>query len=103
MKRVFALSAAAVTVLVLAVPAVAATPTLKIDRPWLLKTTTGNKTLAAGGTYRHCPQQRIEEIDARGHVSGAHEGDAYKAVWRKDGVKIITFTRHWSKASGKVT
>jgi hypothetical protein len=97
------MSFAAVTVLALAVPAVAATPTLKIDRPWLLKTSTGNKSLAAGGTYKHCSAQHIQEIDARGHVSGATKGASYKAVWRKDGVKIITFTEHWSKTSGKVT
>ena len=103
MRRFFALSAGAVAAaLALAVPAAAATPTLKIDRPWLLRTSTGNKSLDAGKTYRHCPSQHIQGIHARGHVSGAHKGDAYKAVWRLNGEKIITFTEHWSTGSGKV-
>ena len=103
MKRLFALSLTAIAMLALAVPAVADTPTAKINRKWLLVTTNGNKTIEAGKTFKHCTQNHVKRIDARGEVSGATEGDKYKGVWRKDGTKIITFNHSWKKSSGKVT
>ena len=101
MRRIFAVSAAGAAVRGLAVPAVAATPTLEFNK-WVVPAENGDHKVAGGTTYKHCGSNTVLGIDAHGTVSGATKGDDYKAVWRKDGQKIVTFTEHWHKANGKV-
>ena len=102
MRRFAGLSAAALIALALAVPAVAGGGTSASINKWVLKTTNGNETLKPGKTFSHCSQNHVKEIDAKGTVSGADKGGSYKAVWRKDGEKIITFNETWHKKNGKV-
>lgn len=101
MRRIFVPCATAGAALALAVPAVAATPTLQF-RKWAVDTDNGTAKVAGGKTYSHCGANRVLGINARGTVSGAKKGDAYKVVWRQNGHKIVTFTEHWPRSDGKV-
>jgi hypothetical protein len=100
--RFAARSVAALAALALAVPASAGSGTTASINKWLVKTSNGNVTIQPGKTFKRCTQNHVTEIDAKGKVSGADKGGSYKAVWRKDGDKIITFNETWSKSSGKV-
>lgn len=101
MRGVLVGASAGAVALALAVPASAGTPTLEFIK-WRVVTDSGNYKVGRGQTYEHCRANRVNGIDARGIVSGAHKGDAYKAIWRLNGQKIVTFTRHWPKGDGKV-
>jgi hypothetical protein len=100
--RFSALSAAALLALALAVPASAGSGTSASINKWKVKTSNGDVTIQPGKTFSHCTQNHVQEIDARGTVSGADKGSSYKAVWRKDGEKIITFNETWHKKNGSV-